>query len=65
MISKIMPKCKECDRVVRPNVLLWNDSTFVFTEVDAGKERLKNFIWDCFYEDKKVAIIEIGAGHTY
>ena len=41
MISENLPECKECSRIVRPNVLLWNDSTFVFTEVDEEKQRLK------------------------
>ena len=63
--SRTIPKCEVCWRRARPNILLWNDSTFVFDRVHQQKEKFEKFVWDQFFFDRKVVIIEVGAGTEY
>jgi hypothetical protein len=50
---------------MRPNILLWNDLTYIPDRNNAQKALYKEYIWDLFYKEKKILILEIGAGISY
>ena len=49
---------------MRPHVLLFNDPYYMFDKYYQSYELFDKFIWDKIYLDKKVTILEIGAGTT-
>lgn len=56
-ISEV-PKCPECNAVLRPQVLMFNDPYFYYDKVDAQLHRYQNWA----YNKKNIVGIEIGAG---
>ncbi len=55
-----IPRCPYCHNFARPNVLLFNDKTFVRTRANEQKQK-----WEAFLEtnkNKQILAIEIGAG---
>ncbi len=57
-----LPKCKECNNIARPNILMFNDFEFIGTREEKQRKNLQNFLRKL--KNSKVAIIEIGAGKT-
>jgi len=58
--AKTLPKCKNCNNISRPNILMFADWYFIGNRVDKQTEKFKK--WQLENEDKKTVIIEIGAG---
>ncbi|MCU0447281.1 MAG: hypothetical protein MUE85_20490 [Microscillaceae bacterium] len=55
-----LPQCPNCGKLVRPNVYIFQDKTFVPTRVRAQKNRLEDFL--TIHQNKKIVVLEIGAG---
>jgi len=57
-----LPQCKHCGNLARPNVLMFGD--FQFTNVRVNHQQLNFLSWikQNVMKNKKIAIIEIGAG---
>ena len=53
-----IPRCPRCNNILRPHVLMFSDPTFVWTNVDAGADRYRD--WSA--PKINVVGIEIGAG---
>jgi NAD-dependent SIR2 family protein deacetylase len=60
--AKNLPKCINCKKIARPNILMFGDFYFVEKRVNEQLRRFKR--WLKFFEvsGKKMTIIEIGAG---
>jgi NAD-dependent SIR2 family protein deacetylase len=56
-----LPKCAITGEILRPNVLLFNDNEFNKTIVSEQEERFEKFM-NNIDKNKKIAILEIGAG---
>eukprot|EP00347_Sterkiella_histriomuscorum_P023252 403335367 len=63
--SKTLPCCPKCNKLTRPNILLWNDSTFVWERQFAQKDKFNQFVWNCLFQDKRILVLEVGAGTEY
>ena len=57
-----IPKCIYCDAVARPNILMFGDYSWVPYRSDDQERRFSEWIEDIKEKNKKLAIIEIGAG---
>jgi NAD-dependent SIR2 family protein deacetylase len=55
-----LPQCPNCGQLVRPNIYIFQDKTFVPTRVRAQKSQLEVFLTQ--HKAKKILVIEIGAG---
>eukprot|EP01097_Dermamoeba_algensis_P006408 TRINITY_DN4016_c0_g1_i2.p1 TRINITY_DN4016_c0_g1~~TRINITY_DN4016_c0_g1_i2.p1 ORF type:complete len:258 (-),score=30.54 TRINITY_DN4016_c0_g1_i2:41-814(-) len=55
-----LPKCKHCDSVASPNVLMFGDYRFIDEREEAQEAQFNKFISSV--GNKKLVIIEIGAG---
>jgi len=55
-----IPKCKNCDKLARPNVLMFGDWHWISSRTQRQTERFKKWLFEM--GDKKIVIIEIGAG---
>ncbi len=55
-----LPKCRRCDAVARPNVLMFEDGRFLYDRHDEQSARFAD--WLQSLENRRVAIIECGAG---
>ena len=58
--AKTLPKCKNCNNISRPNILMFGDRYFMGSRV--GKQSRLFREWKQKNADKKIVIIEIGAG---
>ena len=58
--SKTLPKCKYCSNLARPNILMFGDWNFVGARAD--KQADKFYRWRDKNKNKKIVIIEVGAG---
>jgi len=59
-----MPFCNRCGLVARPNILMFSDVEFIPTKVDEQYERFEKWLTKTKLENKKLVIIEIGAGEA-
>lgn len=57
-----MPSCPDCNRIARPNILMFGDWGWNYSRTNAQRERLKRWIAKLADEGAKLAIIELGAG---
>ena len=57
--AKNFPKCRNCGSIARPNILMFGDFYFVKNRVNFQLRRFKKWLERI---DKKLVIIEIGAG---
>lgn len=57
--SDPLPRC-ECERILRPNILMFNDWDWVSKIYDEQEWRYNDFIER--NREKKICIIELGAG---
>jgi NAD-dependent SIR2 family protein deacetylase len=55
-----LPKCKRCKSIARPNILMFSDFGYIDSREREQRERFAHFLQKI--GDKKLAIIEIGAG---
>ena len=53
-----LPKCLECGGLMRPNILMFNDATWISTQSDQQDKRLKKWL----NQYRSPLVIEIGAG---
>ena len=58
--AKTLPKCKNCDKLARPNILMFGDWAFIGDRTDEQNKKFHN--WRYKNKDKKIVVIEIGAG---
>lgn len=58
--AKSLPKCKNCDELARPNILMFGDGQFIDKRSEKQNERFRS--WLISNQDKNTAIIDIGAG---
>ncbi|MDQ7060924.1 MAG: Sir2 family NAD-dependent protein deacetylase [Sulfurimonas sp.] len=58
--AQILPSCKNCKELARPNILMFGDGKFLNNRADEQNARFHN--WRFKNKDKKIVIIEIGAG---
>jgi len=58
--AQTLPVCKNCKELARPNILMFGDSWFLNNRADEQNQRFHN--WRFHNKDKKIVIIEIGAG---
>lgn len=57
------PKCK-CGAVARPNIMMFNDHQFNTVETKEQENKFNTFMHKYANTDKKIVIIEVGAGST-
>jgi len=58
--AQTLPRCKNCKELARPNILMFGDGEFINGRADEQNERFHN--WRFQNKDKKIVIIEVGAG---
>ncbi len=59
MRSKQVPMCKHCDKVARPNILMFNDWWWIPVRSNAQQKRFDQFVEGCA---KPITVVEMGAG---
>ena len=59
-----LPKCKNCGRLARPNILMFGDWNWVSHRTTQQVARLQKWLENLNSFNAKLAIIEIGAGLT-
>ena len=57
-----LPKCPNCQELVRPNIYIFKDRTFVSTRLRQQKKRWEEFLDT--QQNQKILVLEIGAGPT-
>ncbi|PSV00596.1 SIR2 family NAD-dependent protein deacylase [Photobacterium kishitanii] len=57
-------KCAHCGKLLRPNVMMFNDYDFSHKKERVQASRYNAFIQDLYEKNIKVAILEIGAGNA-
>lgn len=55
-----LPRCKHCGDVMRPNILMFNDYSWISTRTDQQIERMRDWI----ARVNNLVVIEIGAGRA-
>jgi len=55
-----LPKCPHCGELARPNILMFNDWSFLSKRTDLQQQRLTRWLQDV----ERLVIIELGAGTT-
>ena len=58
--AQTLPRCKNCKELARPNILMFGDGQFINARTDEQNKKFHN--WRFKNKDKKIVIIEIGAG---
>ena len=53
-----LPDCLECGGLMRPNILMFNDSTWISTQFDQQEKRLQHWL----NQHRAPLVIEMGAG---
>lgn len=56
------PKCPECGKIARPNIMMFGDWDYLSSRSDAQMKRFGRWKLEMNENEKKVAVIEIGAG---
>ena len=62
MRSINVPKCPECQRVARPNILMFGDYSWLAKRSSIQEESFDEFLQD--NNNKRMVVIEIGAGSS-
>ena len=57
-----LPKCKNCGKLARPNILMFNDFSWIYKRTDRQRDRLTKWIDNIEASNSKLAVIEFGAG---
>ncbi len=61
---KPLPVCKFCDKIARPNILMFGDWGWLSNRKDAQSKRKDNWLQAIDDNNKKLVIIELGAGRA-
>ena len=56
------PKCRHCDEIARPNILMFNDYSWNYRRSGEQETRYQEWIQEIIGSQRKLAIIEMGAG---
>jgi len=59
MRARTLPRCRHCDRVARPNILMFGDGSWVPHRSRAQQRRLDSFLEE---HGERLLVLEIGAG---
>jgi len=59
-----LPKCRNCPALARPNILMFDDWSWISQRTDKQQERLARWLDDLMKGSAKLAAIELGAGST-
>lgn len=62
LCPSFVPKCSACGEVMRPNILMFNDYNMLQSRCDEQEVRYRRWINGKMERDKRVLILEIGAG---
>jgi NAD-dependent SIR2 family protein deacetylase len=62
MRAKRYPYCPHCDEVARPNILMFEDSSWISDRKNWQMLRFRNF--QKLHQGKKIVVIEMGAGKS-
>ncbi|NOX90293.1 MAG: NAD-dependent deacetylase [Calditrichaeota bacterium] len=57
-----LPECPYCGNLARPNILMFNDWSWISHRTDEQEERLNNWLAQINREGYRLVIIEMGAG---
>lgn len=57
-----LPRCKYCDKLSRPNILMFGDWGYLAERTREQQERLYEWIRETVSKNLKITVIEIGAG---
>ena len=57
-----LPKCPKCGKLARPNIMMFNDFYFNSNETSEQEKRFNDFMYKYDKGDKKIVVIELGAG---
>jgi len=57
-----MPMCKYCEKLARPNILMFGDWGFSTARVKKQEERLKSWLKQNVINEVNIVVIELGAG---
>ncbi|MEO5364380.1 MAG: hypothetical protein H7838_12245 [Magnetococcus sp. DMHC-8] len=57
-----LPSCRQCGALARPNILLFNDKSWVESRTKGQEERLWQWLEGLMVAAQRLVIIEIGAG---
>lgn len=60
MRARYIPKCPHCGAVARPNILMFGDFSWLSERTDRQGASFRHFLNR--YDDKRLVVIEIGAG---
>jgi NAD-dependent SIR2 family protein deacetylase len=60
MRAKNIPKCRFCDRVARPNILMFGDYSWLPQRSHEQSDRFDNVIQNA--SGKNIVVVEVGAG---
>lgn len=60
MRAQHIPKCPRCTAVARPNILMFNDFSWLSERSDRLNYRFNHFLYE--HRDEDIAVVEIGAG---
>lgn len=58
--NDIFPKCSDCGNLVRPNVYMFRDYSYISTRSDEAEKRFKDFLNK--HKTEEIIIFEIGSG---
>ena len=57
-----LPKCKNCKRLARPNILMFWDSLWLSSRTEGQHEGFSNWLNELRVASAKVVVVELGAG---
>ena len=59
-----LPQCRNCAALARPNILMFNDWSWLGQRTDAQQERFAEWLDGLAKSSAKLAVIELGAGNA-
>lgn len=59
-----LPRCPECNQILRPNILMFGDWSWVSYRTDSQQERLERWLFEQIQSGRPPVIVEIGAGQA-
>lgn len=62
LISSNLPKCPNCNNILRPNVSMFGDFDFYGKPYEFSKRKMENWIYENEKKNSKLIILEIGCG---
>ena len=62
MAKEPLPKCLECGELARPNILMFNDFSWIYDRTDSQRENITKWIDNLEKVGASLAVIEFGAG---